>query len=196
MCSTRNYPYLAAKRVRPEGVTINLSPRAETEPFSPDQRMTQFRVLTATLLFALIVQGCSDDDLSERSDSGGELQTASEQEPDADPQAAEIDAIIDQYYRASDSLASLFETIGTVADAEAAGPEIERLNQEIWEFNRLSVQYGTPLMERMNASEDDGALNRLFLAREKLLENAEAYAVVQEFESKTEEQVPATTGEE
>lgn len=157
--------------------------------------MTMFKALPLLIFLTLPLASCGDEDVSERSDGGGELQTANDKEGDSELQIEEMDDIISRYYDATDSLASIFSSIKTVADADSLGPEIERLNREIWEFNRLSVQYGTPLMERMDAANDDGSLERLFTARDELRKNEVVYKRVEAIEAKTGSGVTEEGGE-
>ncbi len=147
--------------------------------------MTMFKTLPILLLLTLPLLSCGDEEVSERSDSVGELQTANDSEGDAELQIEEMDDIIGRYYDATDSLASIFSSLETVEDAENASAEIERLNREIWEFNRLSVQYGTPLMDRMDLASNDGSLERLFSARDELRKNETVYKRVEEIEAKS-----------
>lgn len=145
--------------------------------------------LTLLLLLVLPLLSCGDEGASDATDNGGELQTGSEQEVSEEIPTAEVDSIVDRYFSATDSLAHLFEGIESLDDVERAAPEISRLNQDIWEFNRLSVQYGQVLIDRMDTRDNGASLERLLNAREGLQQQEKVYERVQEIEAKTGEEV-------
>lgn len=149
----------------------------------PHRRTT--RPLVPLLLISLttLLPACSDDLSEAEVERGGELQSGSGSEATDSIPAPEVDSIVGRYFAATDSLASLFNTITTVAEVEANAAEIVRLNEEIWEFNRLSVQYGQVLLDRMAEIDRGESLERLLDARTRLQEMPEVYAAVEEVEA-------------
>jgi hypothetical protein len=134
------------------------------------------------ILTPLLASSCSDDSSGQKVDHGGELQSGSETGTDDAIPPAEVDSIIGRYFSATDSLATLFDSISTVDDVEASAGEIARINEDIWEFNRLSVQYGQVLLDRMDQVDQGASLERLLNARQRLQGMPEVYARVEAIE--------------
>jgi len=139
-------------------------------------------LLAILILFPLLGSSCGEEANEQDVDHGGELQSGSEPEADDAVPTAELDSIIGRYFAATDSLARVFDSISTVEDVEANADEIARLNEEIWEFNRLSVQYGQVLLERMDQVDQGASLERLLNARQRLQGMPEVYARVEAIE--------------
>lgn len=139
-------------------------------------------LLAILILFPLLASSCGDDAPEQDVDHGGELQSGSEPEVDDAVPTAELDSIIGRYFAATDSLAGVFDSISTIEDVEANAGEIARLNEEIWEFNRLSVQYGQVLLDRMDQVDQGASLERLLNARQRLQRMPEVYARIEAIE--------------
>lgn len=139
-------------------------------------------LLAILTFFPLLVSSCGDDASEQDVDHGGELQSGSEPEADDAVPTAELDSIIGRYFAATHALAGVFDSISTVEDVEANAEEIVRLNEEIWEFDRLSVQYGQVLLDRMDQVDQGASLERLLNARQRLQGMPEVYARVEAVE--------------
>ena len=141
-------------------------------------------LLALLINLPIVLSSCGDDAPEQEVEHGGELQSGSEPEATDSIPPEEFDSIIGRYYAAADSLATVFDSISTVEDVETYADEIARLNEEIWEFNRLSVQYGQVLLDRMDQLDQGATLERLLAARSRMQGMPEVYSRVEEIEKK------------
>lgn len=113
------------------------------------------------LLLTLGFVGCGDDTDSDADVPAADTSASAEE-------IAEVDESITTYMAATDSLATLFNSINSIDDVREHQSEIARLGAVLREFNTETARKGQIYNERMNVVDPGPAIGRLIDARERL----------------------------
>lgn len=118
-------------------------------------------------LFLAGVSGCGNSESGQNADSA---------DTSAMPDTAEVDQAVRNYVTSTDSLASLFSSLGSVDDVIAMQDEIRRLSGELRAFNEQAARTGLFIQERMDAIGTTAPMQKLIDSRKRLdsLENVAA----------------------